>query len=337
MRVFRSIEEIPDGFGPTIVSVGNFDGVHLGHQEVLKQVIQRARASGSHSVVVTFDPHPFRILRPDAALRLITPPTVKERLLQQTGIDALLLIPFTRDFSMTGPAEFAQSILARKLRAREVHEGENFHFGHRAEGDARRLVDFGREFGFAVKTYPLMTVRGEPASSSRIRELIAEGKVSQASRLLGRVFSISAAPGRGRGYGHKYTVPTINLSRYDELVPADGVYFTRTRVGDEVFHSVTNVGKRPTFGDELFAIETHLLDFHPLEVTAQTEVEISFLRWRRPEIRFPSVEALKDQIRKDVGRAQRYFALVDKHCLTLGNHSEEQAAARAAGRIENKK
>lgn len=312
MKVFRAIAELPSGFGPTIVSVGNFDGVHLGHQHVLHQVVERARSTGSKSVVATFDPHPLRILRPDAAPRLITPQKIKEELLAQAGVDALLVIPFTRDFSMTTPSDFARNILVNKLQVREVHEGENFHFGHRAEGDARRLTDFGREFGFEVKTYPVMMVRGEPVSSSHIRKLITQGKVSRARRLLGRVFSIATVPGRGRGYGHKYTVPTINLSRYDELVPGDGVYLTRTRVGSETFNSVTNVGTRPTFGDELFAIETHLLDFHPLEVTAQTEVEIQFLRWRRPEIKFPSIEALKAQIGKDVKRAQRYFQLLAK-------------------------
>lgn len=312
MRIFRSLEEVPGNCGPAIVSVGNFDGVHLGHQHVLKQVTQRAHSSGSQAIVVTFDPHPLRILRPDIAPKLITPQPAKEKLLAQAGIDALLVIPFTRDFSMTTPADFARHILALKLRAREVHEGENFHFGHKAEGNARRLADFGQDFGFEVKTYPVMTIRGEPVSSSHIRKLIAQGKVARAGRLLGRVFSISAAPGRGRGYGHKYTVPTINLSRYDELIPSDGVYFTRTRVGDEVFNSVTNVGNRPTFGDDLFAIETHLLDFHPLEVTAQTDVEISFLRWRRSEIKFSSVEALKEQIGKDVARAQRYFGMLKK-------------------------
>lgn len=310
MRIFRSLEEIPSGFGPTIVSVGNFDGVHLGHQHVLRQVIERARSTGRSAVGVTLDPHPLRILRPDVAPKLITPELVKEALLAQAGLDALLVIPFTRDFSMTTAEEFARDILVGKLRAAEVHEGENFHFGHKAQGTARRLVDYGREFGFEVKTYPVMTIRAESASSSRIRELIAAGKVSRARHLLGRVFSISSTPGRGRGYGHKYTVPTINLSRYDELVPGDGVYFTRTRVGGEVFNSVTNVGNRPTFADESFAIESHLLDFHPLEVTAQTEVEIAFLRWRRPEIKFPSVEALREQIGKDVGRAKRFFGLL---------------------------
>ena len=312
MRIFRSLEEVPRGFGPTIASVGNFDGVHCGHQHVLREVVQRARALNSQSVVVTFDPHPLRILRPDLAPKLITPQPVKEMLLSQAGVDALLVLPFSRDFSMTSAHDFVRLILSEKLRAREVHEGENFQFGHKAEGNMQRLTEFAREFGFEVKTYPVMTIRGERVSSSHIRELLTAGKVGRARRLLGRPFSIVAIPGRGRGYGHKYTVPTINLSRYDELVPGDGVYFTRTRVGDETFDSVTNVGKRPTFGDDLFAIETHLLNFHSIEVSAQTEVEISFLRWRRPEIKFASVEDLKTQIGKDVNRATRYFGLLGK-------------------------
>jgi riboflavin kinase/FMN adenylyltransferase len=312
MRIFRALEEIPGDLGPTVVSVGNFDGVHCGHQQVLQEVVTRARDTGSRAVAVTFDPHPLRILRPDIAPRLITPQPSKERLLARTGLDALLVIPFTRDFSMTTPAEFARDILAGKLHAKEVHEGENFHFGHKAKGTTSRLAELGREFGFAVKSYPVMMLRGSPVSSSHIRELLRAGGVSRARHLLGRAFSITAAPGRGRGYGQKYTVPTINLGRYDELVPGYGVYLTRTRVDNETFNSVTNVGNRPTFADESFAIETHLLNFHPIEVTAQTEVEISFLQWRRPEIKFPSVEALKEQIGKDVRRAQRYFQLAGK-------------------------
>jgi riboflavin kinase / FMN adenylyltransferase len=314
MRIFRSLEEIPGDFGPTIVSVGNFDGVHCGHQHVLKEVVRRARETASRAVAVTFEPHPLRILRPDVAPKLITPLPRKEALLSEYGLDALLVIPFTRDFSMTSAAEFARDILAGKLRAKEVHEGENFHFGHKAQGTTGQLAELGREWGFAVKSYPVMMLRGNPVSSSHIRKLLTDGKVSRARRLLGRTFSITATPGRGRGYGHKYTVPTINLSRYDELVPGDGVYLTRTRVDKETFNSVTNIGNRPTFGADSFAIETHLLDFHPLDVTAQTEVEISFLQWRRPEIKFPSVEALREQIGKDVKRAQRYFQLIRAEC-----------------------
>jgi len=309
MKIFRSLEEVPADLGPTIVSVGNFDGIHCGHQHVLREMVRRARENHASAVVVTFEPHPFRILRPDVTPRLITPLPKKEALLAETGLDALLEVPFTRDFSMTTAEEFARNILAGRLHAKEVHEGDNFHFGHNAQGTTASLKELGRQFGFNVRTYPVMMARGLQVSSSQVRALLTAGRVSMARRLLGRVFSITGAPGRGRGYGHKYTVPTINLSRYDDLVPGDGVYFTRTRVDNETFNSVTNVGLRPTFGDESFAIETHLLDFHPLDVTAQTEVEISFLKWRRPEIKFPSIEALKEQIGKDVKRAQRYFLL----------------------------
>jgi riboflavin kinase/FMN adenylyltransferase len=316
MRIFRSLEEVPTDFGPSIVSVGNFDGVHCGHQLVLKEMVKRARATGTKAIVVTFDPHPVRILRPDVAPKLITPQALKESLLAQIGLDALLIIAFTRDFSLTSASDFAKNILAGKLRAQEVHEGENFHFGHNAQGTLTRLTDYGREFGFGVKACPVMLIRGEPVSSSHIRRLIAAGKVSRARRLLSRNFSVTTVPNRGRGYGSKYTVPTINLGRYDELVPGNGVYLTRTRVGNEIFNSVTNVGIRPTFGDDLFAIETHLLDFHPLELSPHTEVEVSFLQWRRPEIKFPSVEVLRQQIGVDIKRAQRYFQLLEKTSAT---------------------
>jgi riboflavin kinase/FMN adenylyltransferase len=147
-------------------------------------------------------------------------------------------------------------------------------------------------------------------SSSHIRKLLAGGRVSRARHLLGKPFSILSTPGRGRGYGSKYTVPTINLSRYEELVPGDGVYITRTRVGEECFDSVTNIGNRPTFGADSFAIETHLLNFHPIELTPETEVELFFLNRLRDEIKFPSVDALREQIAKDVKKARRYFHLL---------------------------
>jgi riboflavin kinase/FMN adenylyltransferase len=327
MKIFRSLEEVPADFGPTVVSVGNFDGIHCGHQRVLQEIVERARQSNCKAVAVTFEPHPFRILRPDVTPRLITPLAQKEALLAQTGLDALLEIPFTRDFSMTTAEDFARRILAGTLHAKEVHEGENFHFGHQAQGTTSRLKELGQQFGFAVYVYPVMMVRGIPASSSQIRTLLIAGKVSLARKLLGRVFSVTGAPGRGRGFGHKYTVPTINLSRYDDLVPGNGVYLTRTRVDGETFNSVTNVGLRPTFGDESFAIETHLLDFHPLDITAQTEVEISFLKWLRPEIKFPSIDDLKAQIGKDVKVAQRYFGLLarDKSTTEARRHGEKNS------------
>ena len=312
MKIFHHLEEVPADFGATIVSVGNFDGVHRAHQVVLAQVVKRAKERGARSLAVTFEPHPTRILRPDVAPRLITPLPRKLNLLAATGLDATLVLPFSRDLSLTPPRKFAEDILGKRLRALEVHEGANFHFGHKAQGDVRRLAEYGREAGFEVKVYPEMKVRGDTVSSSRVRELLKQGSVARARQLLGRVFSLVSTPGRGRGYGHKYTVPTINLSQYDELVPGDGVYVTRTRINGECFDSVTNVGYRPTFEHESFAIETHLLNFHPIELTAQTEVELFFLYRLRGEIKFPSVEALRQQIGHDVRRARHYFHLAPK-------------------------
>jgi len=312
MRIFHKLEDIPAEFGPTILSVGNFDGVHRAHVQVLRTMVSRARASGSKSVAVSFEPHPVRILRPDADLQLLTPTPEKVRLLAATGLDAVLLLPFTRDLSLMTAQRFAHDILKKGLRAREVHEGYNFHFGHRAAGNVTLLSEFGKKMGFEVHVYPEMRLRGEPVSSSHIRKLIAQGRVSRVRHLLARPFSILSTAGRGRGYGAKYTVPTINLSRYEELVPGDGVYITRTRVGRECFDSVTNIGNRPTFGVESFAIETHLLNFHPLELTPETEVEIHFLQRLRNEIKFPSVEALREQIARDVKKARRYFHLLKR-------------------------
>jgi riboflavin kinase / FMN adenylyltransferase len=310
MQLFHKLDEVPANFGPTIVTVGNFDGLHRAHAHVLREIVSRAGATQAKAVAVTFEPHPTRILRPEAGLKLLTPTPEKLRLLQATGIDAALLLPFGRDLSLLTPRQFVERILKKKLHAREVHEGFNFRFGHKAAGDINVLAELGREMGFAVKVYPEMTLRSEPVSSSRIRKLLTSGHASRARHLLARPFSILGTPGRGRGYGSKYTVPTINLARYEELVPKDGVYITWTRVGAELFDSVTNVGNRPTFGTELFAIETHLLNFHPLELTPETEVEICFLQRLRDEVKFPTVDALREQIARDVKKARRYFHLL---------------------------
>src|SRR5258708_3396805 len=274
MQVFHKLEDIPADFGPTLVSVGNFDGVHRAHAHVLREIVSRARANGGKAVAVTFEPHPSRILRPESALKLLTPQAEKLRLLEATGIAAVLLLPFGRDLSLMTPRQFAERILKKKLHAHEVHEGFNFRFGHKAAGDMNLLAELGREMGFEVKVYPEMTLRGETVSSSQIRRLLTEGRVSRARHLLARPFCLLGTPGRGRGYGSKYTVPTINLARYEELVPQDGVYITCTRVGAEQFDSVTNVGNRPTFGAELIAVETHLLNFQPIEWTPEAEVGI---------------------------------------------------------------
>ncbi len=310
MQVFRELEEVPEHLGPTVVSVGNFDGVHVAHQAVVRRMAERAHAIGGKAVAVTFEPHPLRILRPDVAPRLLTPLPVKLQLLEKTGVDATLVLPFSRDLSLMTAHDFAKGVLVNALHAREVHEGYNFHFGHKAQGNIDTLGGFGKEMGFDVHTYSELLLRGHHVSSTEIRALVAAGRVERARALLGRPFSILSNPGRGRGYGTRYTVPTVNLARYDELVPANGVYITWVRINGECFDAVTNVGVRPTFGPDSFAIESHLLNFHEIELLAQTEVELIFLKRLRQERKFESVDALREQIGRDVARAQRFFRTV---------------------------
>ncbi len=309
MKIFRRLEDLPEHFERSVVSVGNFDGVHRAHRRVINNMVQRAHELNAKSVVVTFDPHPIKILRPSEAPPLLTPRDYRLRLLSETGVDAIVVLPFSRDLSMMPPYEFAEETLSDALHAVEVHEGFNFRFGHRAEGNVDRLREFGKKLGFDVVIYEPMKIRGNIVSSSQIRKLIQAGDMANARHLLARPFTLVSTPGRGRGYGTRYTVPTINLARYDELVPRDGVYVTGLKVGDEMFEAVTNVGNRPTFGADSFAIESHILNFHPIELTAETPVELTFLKRLRDEIKFPSVEALKEQIGRDVQRARRYFQL----------------------------
>jgi riboflavin kinase/FMN adenylyltransferase len=311
VQVFQSLEEIPSHFGPAVVSVGNYDGIHRAHQRLIQAICARAKELHASSVLVTFDPHPERILHPHGGPPLITPMASKLALLRETELDAVVVIPFTRDLSLMPAFEFAEEILFNKLHAIEIHEGFNFRFGHKAEGGLERLGDFGRKLGFNVVAHTPMRWGELVISSSNVRAVVLGGEVDVARHLLGRVFSIDSSPGRGRGYGTKYTVPTVNLARYDELTPAFGVYVSEMRINGEYFQSVTNVGNRPTFGEDSFAIESYILNFHPLNLSNDTPVQLGFLHRLRAEIKFPTVEALKEQISRDAARAQRYFRLRD--------------------------
>src|SRR5579862_419917 len=268
MQVICSLEAIsesqlgPAGVPPTVLAIGNFDGMHRGHQEILRRVRERAERLGARSAAVTFDPHPVRVLRPEQAPRLITPLPQRLDLLAQTGIDATLVIPFTEEFSHLSAHDFADGVLSRSLHAIEVHEGDNFRFGHGARAGTAELQQLGRELGFAVVAHSAATIRGIAVSSSQIRQRIAAGEISCARVLLGRPFSIRSTPARGRGIGSRLTVPTINLAPYDELLPTNGVYVTRITIGTglnrETFNAVTNAGNRPTFGEDSYAVESHL-------------------------------------------------------------------------------
>ena len=308
MNIYHSLSEIA-ALGPTVATIGNFDGVHRGHQWILAEVRDRARALGLKSLAITFDPHPIRVLRPEAPHLLISSPAQKLELLAQTGIDATLVLPFTPELSRLSPREFVQQILCTGCGIREIHEGAPFRFGYKGAGNMTLLTELGDELGFKVLPQPPFLLRGTPVSSSRIRTLIVEGKLNQARSLLGRRFAIRSTPASGRGYGTKYTVPTINLAPYPELLPAFGVYVTQLNVAGEIFQAVTNVGNRPTFGADSFTVESHLLNFHPIALAEDTHLELTFLHRLRPEIRWPNPEALRAQIGKDVARAQRYFHL----------------------------
>ncbi|HEX3472486.1 MAG TPA: riboflavin biosynthesis protein RibF, partial [Silvibacterium sp.] len=292
MQVFSSLNSIPASLTRAVLAIGNFDGIHHGHQAIIQKVRERAHELDAQSVAVTFHPHPVRLLRPDQAPRLITPLPKRLDLLAETGIDATVVIPFTEEFSRLSAHDFARRVLHQSLHAVEVHEGDNFRFGHGARAGTAELEKLGRELGFAVLTHPALTVRGIPVSSSQIRQCIASGDMSSTRALLGRAFSIQSTPASGRGIGTRLVVPTINLAPYDELLPASGVYITRLNIGSgmsaETFDAVTNVGNRPTFGEDSFAVESHLLNFRPIDLTPESPIELCFLTRVRSEQRFAS-------------------------------------------------
>jgi riboflavin kinase/FMN adenylyltransferase len=305
--VYRSIQEIPAGFGPTVAAIGNFDGVHLGHREILSAVVAEARelkkrGRGARSLAITFDPHPEQLLRPAQALRLLTPMDERLRLLAATGVDAALVLNFDEALAALNAREFVQRILVDALGVCALYEGGNFRF--------EDLAEFGAEFGFDVHIHAPVRVRALEVSSSAIRALVADGDMRRARWMLGRPFGVRSTSAHGRGIGTRLLVPTVNLAAYVGLLPAFGVYVTRMTIGGRRFQAVTNVGNRPTFGEASFAVESHILNFEPIDLDEQTPVELEFLLRLRGEIEWPSPEALKAQIFKDVAKAKRYFRLM---------------------------
>ncbi len=307
--VFRSLAEIPTGFGPTVAAIGNFDGVHLGHREILSAVVAEARAVDARAVAITFEPHPEHFLRPEQAPQLLTPLAERLRLLSSTGIDAVLVLSFDAALARLAARDFARTILKDALALRGLHEGHNFRFGHGAEAGVRELALLGSEFGFGVHVHDAVRVRGMEVSSSAIRALVAAGDVRRARWMLGRPFAVLSTQSRGRGIGTRLLVPTVNMAPYPGLLPAFGVYVTRLKLNGIRFQAVTNVGNRPTFGDASFAVESHILNFEPVEMDETTPIELEFLLRLRGEQQWSSPDALKAQILKDVARANRYFRL----------------------------
>lgn len=309
MRLVRDLEMLQPPPAGSVVTIGNFDGVHLAHQHLLQRVVQRARETGAAAVAVTFDPHPIRVLAPERAPATLTSLAERARLIEQQGIDCLLVLAFTRELAHLSPADFVHRILADRLRARAVCAGPNFRFGYRQAGDIRALSELGRGEGFTVEILPAISVRGQVVSSSRIRQLLSGGKVHLAGRLLGRPFANRGPVAPGRGVGRSEAVPTLNLAPVPEQLPKPGVYVTRTRSGSRSWPSATNVGFSPTFGELPLTVETHLLGFDG--VFEGREIAIEYLHRLRDEIKFQNPAMLKLQILDDVRRSQKFFRLLE--------------------------
>ena len=307
MRTVRDLREVVP---PTrsVITIGNFDGVHLAHQKLLRKVVETARAMAAMPVAVTFEPHPIKLLSPEHAPKLLTPLERKAHWIAGLGIELLLVLPFTRELARLSPVEFVRQILVGGLGAASVHVGPNFRFGYRQSGDVEVLRELARLERFRLDVLPTLVVRGERVSSTRIRELLSRGRVNLAARLLGRPFSVYGPVVAGLGVGRKHTVPTLNLAPVEEQLPKVGVYVTRTHLGSAVYDSVTNVGHKPTFGDHRLTVETYLLDYSG-EV-AETEMEIEFLFRLRDEMKFQNPAILKVQIQEDARRSLKFFRLL---------------------------
>lgn len=291
-----------------VATVGNFDGVHLGHRRILEAVVARAKEIGHSSLAITFEPHPLAVLRPDHAPRRLQTLRQKEEAIEALGLDALLVIPFTWDFSLTEPEDFVRDFLTERLNASELFLGQHFAFGRGKRGDLALLKRMGPECGFLASGVEEVFYQDEPISSTRIRDAIARGDVSQANGMLGREYELDGMVSKGDHVGQKIGYPTINLASENDLPPADGVYVTRIEIRSfgRRFDCVTNIGRRPTlYEDCATTIETYVLDFSA-NVYGE-RVRLFFLDRLREERKFPSVMALTEQIGRDIEATRGYF------------------------------
>jgi riboflavin kinase/FMN adenylyltransferase len=305
----HSTEEWIARFGesrnPVAMAIGNFDGMHRGHQEILRRMIDRARRADLMAAVLTLYPHPARVLRPVEAPSLLA--TLEQRLaaFDAIGIDAALVMEFTADLAQVSPEDFARRTLVGAMRARAVLVGRNFRFGHRQSGDLKLLEEFGERWGFDVEVVPPVTEGGIVISSTAIRQAVREGRMEDARRMLGRPFALEGEIQPGMGLGRKVVVATLNLKTQQETLPRTGVYATETVARDERYRSVTNVGVRPTFDGAHVMVESHLFDFN--ENWTSGGMQVHFLTRLRDEQKFSGPEALREQVMKDIDHAKAFF------------------------------
>ncbi|HEX4002786.1 MAG TPA: bifunctional riboflavin kinase/FAD synthetase [Candidatus Acidoferrales bacterium] len=291
---------------PAIVTIGNFDGVHLGHQRILRTVCELARQAGCKSAVLTFFPHPARVLRPAEAPPLLM--TLDQRIaaIEALGVDIAFVLPFDLHLAAVSAEDFVRRFLVDTMHARALLVGGNFRFGHKQAGDVRLLVQLGQRWGFDVKTLPPVIKDGIVVSSTAIRGALREGRVEDARDLLGRAYALAGEIRTGTGQGRKLVVPTLNLATEQEMLPKNGVYATEVAVGGKTYRAATNVGMRPTFDGVRITIESHLFDFD--ETLTSGKMEVHFWTRLRDEQKFSGPDALRRQVLRDIDEARRYFA-----------------------------
>jgi riboflavin kinase / FMN adenylyltransferase len=306
MRIVRTLESFPSDARPSVVALGVFDGVHVGHRAILDTAVARARTLDGEPAVspvaCTFDPHPAEILQPDRAPLPIT--TLDERLalIAATGIAATVVLRFTAALAAVEPETFVTDVLVGRLRAREVVVGYNHRFGRGARGDAGLLRELGARLGFHAEVVPPTDMDGAPVSSSAIRAALGRGELEIATRMLGRPYFVGGEVVEGAGRGRTLGFPTANIAAGRPLLVGPGVYACRLHVGGAVHRAVLNAGVRPTFGEKVFTLEAHVLDFSG-DLYGRT-VRLDFVKRLREERKFPGVEALKSQIVDDVAAAR---------------------------------
>lgn len=304
MQIFRNAKGLKKKTGAAVVTLGNFDGLHLGHQRIIAKVRQRAAALGCNSVVYTFEPHPLKVVAPHKSPLLILDIEDKVRIIEALGIDYMVIARFTKEFAATHPRQFVEAEI--KSVAAEVCVGHDFSFGKGKAGTSDYLKELGRELGFAVHVIPAYRKGGEIVSSSRIRRLIIDGDVQRAASLLGRPFAVKGRVIRGRTIGKGIGFPTANIRAEGEIVPADGVYAAFAAIGKKRHRAVVNIGTAPTFGERERFVEVHILGFR--DNIYGKRVRVEFVRRLRGEKAFASVEELKRQISRDVKRAERILS-----------------------------
>jgi riboflavin kinase/FMN adenylyltransferase len=315
MLLITNLSKITTRFPNSVITLGNFDGIHLGHQELVRMVIRRAREINGQSMVVTFRPHPLKVLAPEKCPPLISIYEEKVQLFEKLGIDVLVKIPFSLHFAEMSPREFVKDILCDLLGAKDIFVGYNYKFGKGREGNTRTLRQMGEEYGFSVHEVEQISLDGEVISSTKIRQLLKAGEVEHAAKLLGRPYAITGIVIKGDSRGKTLGFPTANIASKHAIIPSNGVYAVKLLAREKCLNGVVNIGLRPTFDTKSLAIEVHVFDFN--EDLYGEEITLFFIRKLREEKKFETAEALIGQISKDIGTAREILAL-SPECVDLG-------------------